>query len=114
MSFSMPRTGTITDLTAYFSNTAPLTSAGILTIRFQLYRSTTPDNTFTPIPGALVDLLFTGSSVPPVPLFGIVNGLNIPVSPQERLLLVVSLQATGTPVGPIIVTGYASAGLALA
>ncbi|WP_349629775.1 exosporium glycoprotein BclB-related protein, partial [Lysinibacillus sp. D4A1_S13] len=61
--FSATRSGTITSIAAYFSTTAALALVGsTVTITAQLYRSTVPNNTFTPIPGASVTLdpPFTG------------------------------------------------------
>lgn len=55
--FYIPRAGTITSISAYFSNTLALMLIGsTVTATAQLYQSTTPDNTFTAIPGAVVTL----------------------------------------------------------
>uniref|UniRef100_UPI0036F3B197 exosporium glycoprotein BclB-related protein n=1 Tax=Bacillus tuaregi TaxID=1816695 RepID=UPI0036F3B197 len=113
--FSVPREGTITSIAAYFSVTAGLSLAlGSMTIRAQLYRSTTPNNLFTPIPGAevvlspnLTGLISLGDIVN-----GNISGLNIPVSPEDRLLLVFSATTSGLAVVSTI-AGYASGGVAI-
>ena len=56
-SFSLPEDGTITSVSAFFSATSALSLVGsTVTVTAQLYQSTTPDNTFTAIPGAVVTL----------------------------------------------------------
>ena len=113
-SFSMPRDATITSISAYFSVTAALTlGIGTIDITAQLYQSTTPDNTFSPIPGALVTL---------PPLSGLISigdnvsansgPLSIPVTEGTRLLLVFSATSTGLAIAATA-GGYASAGVNL-
>ncbi|WP_281269281.1 exosporium glycoprotein BclB-related protein, partial [Ammoniphilus oxalaticus] len=111
--FSVPREGTITSMAAYFSVTAALSLVGSsLTITAQLYRSTTPDNTFTPIPGAAVTLgpALTGLISIGEVSNGVTSGLSIPVSPQDRLLMVFSATASGLALLNTV-AGYASAGI---
>ncbi|MGQ3739001.1 exosporium glycoprotein BclB-related protein, partial [Bacillus sp. Fil] len=113
--FSMPRSGTITSLAAYFSITVALSLVGTtVTLTAQLYQSTTPDNTFSPIPGAIVTLAppLTGALSLGTISSGIITGLNIPVTPATRLLLVFSATASGISLVNTI-TGYASAGLGI-
>lgn len=91
--FSMPRAGTITSLSAYFSTTAALSLLGSsITIRAQLYVSNTPNNVFTPIPGAVVNLspALSGTISIGTISSGITTGLSIPVTAQSRLLMVYS------------------------
>lgn len=114
--FSVPRAGTITSIAAYFSNLIALDVVDTtITITAQLYQSTTPNNTFTPIPGASVTL------APPLSgaLLGvggisnnIATGLAIPVAPQTRLLMVFSATAAGLTLANTV-TGYASAGVTI-
>jgi BclB C-terminal domain-containing protein len=114
MAFSMPRDGTLTQLSVFFSNvgTVEVFPTGVSVV-VQVYRSATPDNTFTPIPGALVTL--------PLPAGLLSNGfiangttaLAVAVSNQDRLLLVAKLIVTGTDVAAAT-SGYISAGLAIA
>jgi BclB C-terminal domain-containing protein len=117
MAFSAPRATSITSIAAYFSATAVIPAiilGGTVTIRAQLYQSTPPSNTFTPIAGAIVDM--------PVPGLGLaigetLNGITtpavpIPVAPETRLLMVYSIVTTGITLATAAV-GYGSAGLAL-
>ncbi|HDW3056528.1 TPA: hypothetical protein RMI67_004227, partial [Bacillus cereus] len=113
--FSMPRSGTITSLAAYFSVTVALSLVGTtVTLNAQLYQSTTPDNTFSPIPGAIVTLApsLTGALALGTISSGIITGLNIPITPATRLLLVFSATASGLSLINTI-TGYTSAGLGI-
>ncbi|MEG0260055.1 MAG: exosporium glycoprotein BclB-related protein [Lysinibacillus sp.] len=111
--FSVPRAGTITSLSAFFSTTAALAPIGeIITITAQLYASATPDNIFVPVPGATVTLApsLTGIVSAGTTSSGITTGLSIPVTPQTRLLMVFSATSL---FNPFTVEGYASAGLAI-
>jgi BclB C-terminal domain-containing protein len=115
MAFSVPRSGTITDIAAFFSNVVSLSLIGsTITITAQLYSSTTPDNTFSPIPGTVVTLApaLTGLiSIGDVSR-GILTGLAIPVTPETRLLMVFSITAAGVSLINLV-TGYASAGITI-
>ncbi len=112
MAFSIPRDGTITSISGFFSTTDNLNLTGTtLTVYAQLYQSAAPDNLFFPIPGAIVHLSpYTGAVSIGDNVNGLTNGLNIPVTAGSRLLLVFSASASG--VGVInILPGYASAGV---
>jgi BclB C-terminal domain-containing protein len=111
--FSVPRDGTITSLSAFFSTTAAQVLIGTtVTISAQLYESTTPDNTFTAIPGAIVTLAPAQTGVLAIGSVssGITTGLAIPVTAQTRLLLVYSATAAGLTLVNTI-NGYGSAGV---
>ena len=113
--FSVPRDGTITALSAFFSTTAALSLTGsTITIRAQLYQSTTPNNIFSPIAGAVVTLAPALTGVISIGSLsnGLTSGLSIPVTARTRLLLVFSTTASGVALVNTIV-GYASAGLAI-
>lgn len=113
LAFSMPRGGTITSLTAFFSTNAALSlPTSEVTVSAQLWQSTTPDNSFSPIPGAVVNLPpLTGVINIGTVLSGEVDGLEIEVEPETRLLLVFSAEITsGIPLEAIVI-GYASAGV---
>lgn len=113
--FSVPRSGTIKSMSAFFSNTAALSLIGTtVTITAQLYSSTTPNNTFTAVPGASVTLgpSLTGIISLGSVSNGITTGLNIPVTAQTRFLLVFSTTATGISL-LTTTAGYASAGLSI-
>jgi BclB C-terminal domain-containing protein len=116
--FSVPRAGTITDIAAFFSTTVALTLlTATATVTAQLYISTAstgPTNTFTPIPSAIVNLSpdLTGIIAVGTVLTGLTTGLSVDVSPQDRLLMVFTVEGTGITV-ITTVTGYASAGITI-
>ena len=113
---SLPRDGTITSISAFFSTVAALNLVGTtVTITGQLYQSTTPDNSFTAVPGAIVTLApaLTGVLSAGTISNGITTGLSIPITQQTRLLLVFSMTATGLDLVQTA-TGYASAGVSIA
>ena len=92
--FSASRAGTITSLAAYFSTTAGLSLVGsTITLTAQLFRSTTPNNTFTAVPGAVVTLspALTGILSLGTISSGLTSGLSIPVTAGDRLLMVFSV-----------------------
>jgi len=112
--FSVPGNGTINSIAAYFSfNIAqPVTLTGTtVTITAQLWESTTPNDIFTPVAGTSTTLApaLTGASAQGAVSNGITTGLNIPVTPQTRLLLVFSaITTTGSSTD---ILGYGSAGV---
>ena len=113
--FNMPRNGTITSISVYFSSTNALSLIGTtVSLTGQLYQSTTPDNTFTAIPGAMVTLApaMTGVLATGTVSNGITTGLAIPVTAQTRLLFVGSATATGLSLIDTV-QGYWSAGVAI-
>ncbi|MBU7008813.1 exosporium glycoprotein BclB-related protein [Phosphitispora fastidiosa] len=113
MAFSMPRDGMITSIAAFFSTTAALSLVdATVTIRAQLYSSTTPDNIFSPIPGTEVTLTpsLSGLVVAGDISTGLLTGLAIPVAAETRLLMVFSITATGITLLNTV-AGYASAGV---
>lgn len=116
MAFSVPRDGTITSIAAYFSTTLALDLVGsTVTLTAQLYQSTTPDNTFSPIPGATVTLAPSLTGIVPIgtPSNGITSDLSIPVTAETRLMIVFSAEVTAGLDIATVITGYASAGLAI-
>ena len=116
VAFSMPRDGTITSLSAFFTNTIAVGAVGTtLTITAQLYQSTTPDNTFTAVPGALVTLTpaITGIVAIGGTFSGVATGLNIDVTAGTRLTLVFSATVTAGADIATTVTGFASGGVAI-
>ncbi|WP_281169758.1 exosporium glycoprotein BclB-related protein, partial [Paenibacillus taiwanensis] len=113
--FSLPRAGTITNIAAYFSTTLALGLIGsTITITAQLFRSTTPNNSFLAIPGATVALSppLTGVIAIGQVSNGLTTGLTIPVSPQDRLLLVFFATASGLSLINTV-AGYASGGITI-
>ena len=113
--FSMPRAGTITSISAFFSTTAALSLVGsTVTITATLYQSTAPNNSFTAVPGATVALAPAISGVIAIGTIssGTTTGLSIAVTNQTRLLLVFTATAAGLSLVNTI-AGYASAGIAI-
>lgn len=113
MAFSMPRDGTLTQLSAFFSNVLEVLLTDEVSVDVQLYRSTTPDNVFTAVPGAVVQMSLPAGTIV---VGGVVSGtvpLAVAVSNQDRLLLVARLTVPGADIA-VSVTGYVSAGLAIA
>ncbi|GGH34720.1 hypothetical protein GCM10007423_25800 [Dyadobacter endophyticus] len=113
--YSVPRNGTITSISGFFSNTVALALIGsTLTIQAELYAAPAGSNVFLPVPGAVVTLApgLTGIASIGTTATGTTTGLSIPVLAGSRLLLVYSTTATG--IGLInTVTGYASAGVGI-
>ncbi|MDM5356503.1 exosporium glycoprotein BclB-related protein [Peribacillus sp. ACCC06369] len=119
--FVVPRAGTIESISAFFSATVGVILSEDVTVRAQLWRSTTagvPDpnsSTFTPIPGAFVDL---APDFTPLVALGdnasnTNNLISIPVSAGDKLLMVFSLEDSGILVLLDSLTGFASAGIAI-
>jgi len=106
--FSMPREGTITALAGYLSVTVGVSLGEPITVRLQIYESTTPDDIFSPITDAEVTFTLPASITAGDTFNAIVTDLEIPVAAQTRLLLVAS--AEGPTLGGTV-TGYFSAGL---
>jgi BclB C-terminal domain-containing protein len=112
MAFSMPRDGTLTDLAAFFSLAvaALFPPGGVIVV--QVYRSTTPDNSFSPVPGALVEIPLPTNVLPIGTFASGTASFAVPVSAGDRLLLVARFTVTPDEVGTSVV-GYVSAGLAI-
>lgn len=115
--FSVPRDGTITSITALFSTVAAVDLlASTVSITAQLFRSdATSNNVFTPIPGAIVELSpsYTGLVDIGSIVRGTTTGLEAPVNQGDLLILVFSANETGgIPIASVI-TGFASAGVAI-
>jgi len=116
MAFSMPRDGTLVELTGFFSTSVivDLPPPGAFVI-VRLYRSgPLPSNIFAPLGPALLLPLPPGEPVPVgTPTNGTVPLGSLPVFKQERLILVVSVIVPGQTGITTFVSGYLSAGLAI-
>lgn len=113
--FSMPRDATITAISAYFSTTLALSLIGSsITITARLYGSAAPNNILSPISGAAVTLAppLTGTINIGHISFGSIDGLSIPVTTNDRLMMVFSITASGLSLTNTV-AGYASAGIAI-
>lgn len=117
MAVSLPRNGTITSITAYFTNTIPLTlGSTVIQISAQLYYSATPNNVFLPLAGTRVNLspTLTGNLAADGIFTGTERNLDVRVSRGTRLILVFFLSTTGLPSVNTTLTGYANAGVNIA
>ena len=112
--FSVPRDGVIESIAAFFSATAALDIANTqIIITARLYSSPTPNNIFTPIPGAVVTLTpLTGPVSVGEISTGLLKGLTIPVTAGTRILMVFSATASGESLVNAVI-GYASAGVSI-
>ena len=113
---SIPTSGHITSLTAYFSNTTTL-SLGITTIAItgQLYSSSTPDNTLTAVPGATVTLSPELTSLVPLGSVstGTATGLSIAVGAGTRLVWVFTASVSAGVDQSVTLSGYVNAGVTI-
>jgi collagen type I alpha len=113
--FSPSQNGTITSMSGFFSTSTSNSLVGTtVTVTVQLYQSTTPDNIFTAIPGASVNVApgLTGITAIGTILNGITTGLSIPVTQQSRLLLVTTTTAAGVSLINST-SGYVSGGVTI-
>jgi BclB C-terminal domain-containing protein len=112
--FVVPRAGTVTSISAFFSATVGVTLAAAGTVRAELWRASALSNTFAPT-GVFVDL---------APAFGPVVSVgntaantaaaSLPVAAGDKLLLVFSLRTSGpTLINIGVLTGFASAGVGI-
>lgn len=112
---SMARNGTITAITAYFSNTAALSLlSSTITVTAQLWLSSTPSNSFVPLAGVIVTLpSITGTIAIGNFIKGSTTGLNIPVTIGTRYMLVFkSSVSSGIDIASTVV-GYVGGGIAV-
>jgi len=92
------RDGTITAIAGFASLTAAQALVGTtVTQTISVWQSTTPDNVYTPIPGAELNLAppLTGVLGIGTVSNGILTGLSIPVTAGTNLIVVYSATATG-------------------
>jgi len=112
----MPRNGIITSLAGYLSISAALNLlTSTVTVTAQLFQSTTPNNIFVAVPGAVVTLSPSLSGLVSIGSIssGVTTGLNIPVTAGTRLLLIFSAGVTAGLDLAATIAGYASAGLGI-
>lgn len=117
MAFSMPRDGTLVQLSAYFSLANALDLSAFpgsqVDIRVEVWSSPTPNDSFTPT-GLGLELPFTGGVLLNIGTFGSNTSgpVAIPVANQERILLLAVVSTTGID-EVITFEGFLSAGLAI-
>lgn len=111
--FTVPRTGTVTAISATFSVLAGLAVAGDVTVNAQIYinKAGSGDNIFTPTEVS-VDLApsLAGLAIGDV-VSGSASNFSLPVEAGDRLLMVFS--ASGTTLAIATITGTASAGITI-
>lgn len=108
--FSVPRTGTLTAISASFTATAALALTGTATVNAEIYRAPAGSNIFTAT-GVSVDLAppITGLGVAVGDTFsGTASNFSVPVAAGDRLLMVFTLRSSGVIA---TFTGTVSAGL---
>jgi BclB C-terminal domain-containing protein len=110
---TFPTNETIETMTVFTSTTVAQALVGTtVTVTAQLYTSATPDNTFSPVPGASVTAAppLTGVVSIGTVSSGMTTGLSIPVTAGTRGVIVISITAFG--IGLInTVPMYASASI---
>ena len=113
--FSVPRNGTITDMSATFTVSISTTlSLGTLYVSAQLFSAPANGETFTAIPEANLvlepglDEISVGTIVS-----GTLSGINVPVTQGEQLLLVFYANNSSIVALEDTIAGYASAGVAI-
>ncbi|HAN21979.1 MAG: hypothetical protein A2Y15_05615 [Clostridiales bacterium GWF2_36_10] len=114
MAFSVPRNGTITAISAFFTNTAAVTlGASVVQVSAQLYFATPNSNVFLPLGGTRVNLTPTlTGTVPANSVFSAtVKNLNVDVARGTRLVLVFFASVISGPSINATLTGTASAGV---
>jgi BclB C-terminal domain-containing protein len=117
MAFVVPRAGTITGLSATYSNVAILSiGATVVVLTVQIYKNAAGSGTniFSPLATVSVAIDITGTLTI---LGGLAAGnsgvISVPVAIGDRLILFSSI-ATNNPDLLITATGYISAGLSIA
>lgn len=114
--FNVPRNGTVTSISATFTETVGLTIApgGSATIRAQLYRAPAGSNTFTAT-NAFVNLAPNITGI--ISAFDVFEGnatVNLPVRAGDRLVMAFTLETTGGLLEIIALLGSATAGINIA
>ncbi|MFJ7972379.1 exosporium glycoprotein BclB-related protein [Psychrobacillus sp. NPDC096389] len=113
-SFTVPRVGNVTAISANFNTLLAATVlTGTATIRAQIYRAPAGTNIFSPTAATVV---LAPSLTAPVAAgqlsSGSASNFSVPVAPGDRLLMVFSTTATGLTAA-VTVAGFASAGITI-
>ena len=112
--FNVPRAGTISAISATFTETTDVTlpTGTTANITAQIYRAPAGSNVFTAT-NAFVNLTPTATgAVPAGTVYQGTTSTNVPVSAGDRLLLVYSVAGTGAT-APVTLTGTGSAGITI-
>jgi BclB C-terminal domain-containing protein len=111
--FDAPRAGTITAISANYSNVAALAlGSDTADVTVQLYHAAAGTTTFSPLAGVAATIPLTGTIVLGTAGSDLTTGLAVPVVAGDRYLLVASLTTTGIALVTTL-SGYLSAGLAI-
>jgi BclB C-terminal domain-containing protein len=111
--FDAPRAGTITAISANYSNVSALVlGAGTADVTVQLWHAAAGTTTFAPLAGVTATIPLTGTLVLGTAGSDLVTGLSVAVVAGDRYLLVASVTTSGVAVA-ISLNGYVSAGLAI-
>jgi BclB C-terminal domain-containing protein len=112
--FSVPRNGTITSLTGFFSSsTAILLFGTTVTVTASLYCTSPFNNHFVAVPGSSVAVAVLAGSLPSGTISsGISSALSIPVTAATRCLAVYSTDSTGL-VPNTTISGYVGGGVSI-
>lgn len=102
LAFSLPRDGIITAMSAYISVAAADVYSN--TIIAQLYSSPSATNSFLPLNGAKIEMTIPATAIGTI-RHGIVDGLSIKVSAEERLLMVFYNLANGISTPTLFMSG---------
>ncbi|MEH6889154.1 exosporium glycoprotein BclB-related protein, partial [Bacillus sp. JJ864] len=109
--FVMPRAGTITSLSGFFSATAALALLpSSANVQMQIYTAPASSNIFSPVGTPLALPSFTILSIGDT--FANIQAQSISVSAQDKILLVVSTNTQGISL-LTTVAGFASAGITI-
>ncbi|GGA27860.1 exosporium glycoprotein BclB-related protein [Psychrobacillus lasiicapitis] len=113
-SFTVPRVGNVTAISANFNTlVAGTILTGTATIRAQVYRAPAGSNVFSPTAATVVLApSLTAPLAAGVLSSGSASGFSVPVAPGDRLLMVFSATATGLTAA-VTVAGFASAGITI-
>jgi len=116
LAFNVPRDGILDSLSATFNVTVGLSLIGsTVTVSATVYSAPAGSNSFTPVPGATVNLVpaYTGLISVGDIATGSISGINFPVTTGMRLMLVFSSAITGGLDIASTLTGQASAGIGI-
>ena len=111
--FNVPRAGTITAISATFTETQGLTvAAGTATITAQIYRAPAGSSVFTPTTASVTLTPAVTGAVAVGTVFQGTANTNFPVSAGDRLVMVFSVAGTGITAVTTL-TGNATAGITI-
>jgi BclB C-terminal domain-containing protein len=110
--FDIARPGTITAISANYSNVTPVTipTGGTATLSVQVFHAAAGSNAFTALTPVIVNLTIPGTLVLGTTASGLTTGLSQAVVAGDRYLIVGYVTTTGTAASTSL-NGYLSAGI---